>query len=59
MFSCDGASFQMTREITLVFNGMDEDKETWMKDGSVLVDCMFVTLSNVGSVKKDVVVVAE
>jgi len=58
MFSCDGASFQMTREITLVFNGMDEDKETWMKEGSVLVDFMLVALSNGGIVKEDVVVVA-
>ena len=33
MLSYDGASFQMTREITVVFNGMYEDKETWMKDG--------------------------
>jgi len=59
MLSYDGASFRMTREITVVFNGMDEDEESWMKEGSVLVDCMFVALSNGGIVKKDVVAVAE
>ena len=48
--------WQKTREITVVF---DEDKESWMKEGSVLVDCMFVALSNGGIVKKDVIVVAE
>jgi len=33
--------------------------KAWMKEGSVLVDCMFVALSDGGIVKKDMVVVAE
>ena len=43
MFSYDGILLQKTREITVVFDGMDEDKESWMKEGSVL-DCMFFEL---------------
>jgi len=56
MFSYDGISLQMTREITVVFHGIDEDKELWMKEGSLLVDCMFFALKTGGIVKKDVVV---
>jgi len=59
MLSYDGTLFQKTREMTVVFDGMDEDKESWMKEGSLLVDCMNLALSNGGIVKKDVVVVAE
>jgi hypothetical protein len=42
--------------MTALFDGMDEDKESWMKDCSVLVDCIVVALNNGGTVKKDVVV---
>lgn len=59
MISYDGTLFQKTREMMVVFDGMDEDKESWMKEGSMLVDCMNLALSNGGIVRKDVVVVAE
>ena len=38
------------------FPGMKKDKERWMKDCSVLVDFMYVTLSNGGIEEEDVVV---
>lgn len=53
------ASFQMSRKIDVLFNGMDEEKELWMKDYSILVDCMYVALRSGGVVKKDVVVGSE
>jgi len=55
MLKYNGASFQMTRKIDVLFNGMDQEGKLWMKDNSVLVDCMYVALSN-GIVTKDVVV---
>jgi len=56
MVKYDGASFQMSRKIDVLFNGMDEEKELWMKNYSVLVDCLYVALSCGGIVKKNVVV---
>ena len=54
MLSYDGASFQMTSEIQAVFNGMDGYEEKWMKDCSIIVDCLFFALENGGM--KNVVV---
>ena len=57
MIRYDGTSFKMTRKIEVVFEGMDQEKELWMKHYSVLVDCMYAALSYEGIAKKDVVVV--
>jgi len=57
MFSYDGTSFQKTRRLVVVLEGMEEeDEESWMKEGSLLVDCLFFALKTGGIVKKDVVV---
>ncbi|KAA8892730.1 hypothetical protein FN846DRAFT_924087 [Sphaerosporella brunnea] len=48
MIRYDGTSFRKTRNIMAVFDGMNEDKELWMKDCSVLVDCLFAAMSNGG-----------
>jgi len=47
MISYDG-TFRMTNTIILVFGTMRDEKEKWMKEYSVLVDCMFVALCNGG-----------
>ena len=52
MLRYDGKSFQITRAIVVLFDGMKNDKEGWMKDSSVLVDCMNVALSNGSIVPK-------
>jgi len=57
MFSYDGTSFQKTRQLDVVFEGMEEDdEESWMKEGSLLVDCLFFALKTGGIVKENVVV---
>lgn len=56
MFKYDGVSFWKTERMDAVFDTMDEDKEKWMKDYSILVDCIYVALSRGGIAKKDVVV---
>ena len=40
MLSYDGKEFYQTRKIAMVFIGMDQENELWMKDCSVLVDCI-------------------
>lgn len=45
MASYDG-TFQITEKMEILFDTMEEDKERWMKDYSVLVDCLNVALSN-------------
>ncbi|KAI5839539.1 hypothetical protein DFP73DRAFT_587459 [Morchella snyderi] len=45
MISYDG-TFQMTNKMDVIFDTMDEEKELWMKDYSILVDCMYAALSN-------------
>ncbi|KAI5806508.1 hypothetical protein DFH27DRAFT_608658 [Peziza echinospora] len=53
----DGASFEMTRKIEVVLEGIDQEKVLLGGGGySVLVDCMYAALRNGGIVKKDVVV---
>ncbi|KAI5839536.1 hypothetical protein DFP73DRAFT_561246, partial [Morchella snyderi] len=51
MLKYDGASFQITRKIDVLFQGMDQERELWMKDYSVLVGCMYAALNNGGIVK--------
>lgn len=46
MLSYDGRSFQMTEKVDVVFEAMGSDKERWIRDYSVLVDCMYVALNN-------------
>ncbi|KAI5844493.1 hypothetical protein DFP73DRAFT_549515 [Morchella snyderi] len=53
MLKYDGTSFQLSGKMDVVFPWMDEDKELWMKDYSVLVDCMYAALSSGGIVQND------
>ena len=48
MLSYDGKEFCVTRKFELLFEGMDQEKELWIKDFSVLVDCMYFALSSGG-----------
>ena len=52
MIRYDGASFTMTRVITAVFGGMDEDRVEWVRGSLVLVDCVIAASSNGGVAKK-------
>ncbi|KAF8538994.1 hypothetical protein BDD12DRAFT_839949, partial [Trichophaea hybrida] len=52
MLRNDGTSFQLSEKMNVLFDTMDEDQERWMKDYSVLVDCMFGALSNGGILPK-------
>jgi len=45
MISFDG-DFKISEKIELLFDTMDECKERWMKNYSILVDCFNVALSN-------------
>ena len=56
MLTYDGNKFCVSRKFDLVFEGMAEEREKWMKEYSVMVDCMFFALRNGGVVMKDVVV---
>ena len=56
MITYDGGVFRMTWPFFAMFPGMGKEKELWMKDYSILVDCIFVALNNGGMVKQDVVV---
>ncbi|RPB12832.1 hypothetical protein P167DRAFT_605425 [Morchella conica CCBAS932] len=44
----DGSTFEVTEDFKVMFPRMEEDKERWMMNYSVLVDCMYVALSNGG-----------
>ena len=54
MLSYDGHTFKMTNNIEVVFDTMAEEKERWIKEFSVLVDCVYAALGN-GGIVKDVV----
>ncbi|KAF8533390.1 hypothetical protein BDD12DRAFT_865649, partial [Trichophaea hybrida] len=41
MLKYDGVSFQLSDEILVLFQTMGEDKNRWLKDCSVLVDCIY------------------
>ena len=58
MLSYDGGSFQVTDQFQVVFETMGTDKDRWIRECSVLVDCVYGALSNGGIVKKDVCVVS-
>ena len=57
MIRYDG-TFQMTEKFMVLFNTMGKQKDRWMKENSVVVDCLYVALQNGGVVKQDVMVVA-
>lgn len=38
----------MSEKMDILFDTMDNDKEMWMKDYSILVDCMYAALSHGG-----------
>jgi len=42
MSKYDGELFKMTRTRRYLMGWMDEDKESWMKEDSVVVDCIYV-----------------
>lgn len=44
MLSYNGKSFKITEEMVVLFHSMGRDKERWMKDFSMLVDCMVLAL---------------
>lgn len=51
MLRYDGTSFALTRKIEVLFEGMDQEKDKWMSNYSIIVDCMNVALSNGDIVK--------
>jgi len=51
MLEYDGEVFQKTNSFSVLFDSMDREKERWMKEGAVLVDCINFALSNGGIVK--------
>ena len=57
MLSYDGASFRVTRKAHVLFGGMDQDKELWMAEHSILVNCIYFAWANGGIVRQDVAVV--
>lgn len=48
MASYDG-EFRIARKMDVLFDGMDQDAELWMKEYSILVDCICTALSAEGS----------
>lgn len=53
MIRYDG-TFQMTNKMQVLFLSMKVEKVRWMKEGAVLVDCMYSALSNGGIVVKKI-----
>jgi len=58
MVKYDGKSFSKTEIMMLVFDTMGEERERWLNDCSVVIDCLKLALGNgnTGTVKKDIVV---
>lgn len=44
MATCDG-SFQISGRMGLIFDTMHNDKEKWLKNNYILVDCLNVALN--------------
>ncbi|KAL7271813.1 hypothetical protein RUND412_005401 [Rhizina undulata] len=51
MASYDG-TFQMSEKMEILLDTIDDDKERWIKDYSILVDCFNVALNYGGIMKK-------
>ena len=54
MLSYDGAMFQVTDKLFVVFDLMRDDRDEWMRSFSLVVDCIYAALSNggVGTMEK-------
>ena len=50
MLSYNGSGFVITERFTVLFDGMMESKEKWMKENTILVECVYAALSNGGIV---------
>jgi hypothetical protein len=48
MVRYDGQDCCMTRTLAVLFPGMNQDKDLWMEEYSVVIDCMYAALSNGG-----------
>ena len=57
MIKYDGRAFTQTEKFAVLFRGMVDEEEKWMKDYSAVVDCMAVVLLNGGIVEVEDVVV--
>ncbi|KAF8466159.1 hypothetical protein BDZ91DRAFT_725638 [Kalaharituber pfeilii] len=49
MLSYDGVTFVVSEELQAMFETMGKDKPRWLRDYSLLVDCVYAALSNGGS----------
>ena len=47
-----GGSFEMTDTFSILFGRMAKDKQRWMKEFSILVECMVMALSHGGVVQR-------
>ncbi|KAF8427841.1 hypothetical protein EV426DRAFT_699917 [Tirmania nivea] len=56
MLSYDGATFQITDKLFMVFDLMCNYKDKWMREYSLVVDCLYAALSKGGVKEEDVVV---
>lgn len=48
MLKYDGNKFSVTRKFDLLFEGMIEEMEKWMKDYSIMVECIWFALTSGG-----------
>ena len=48
----DGALFKVTEKFDVIFDTMRNNQVRWMRDYSVVVDCVYVALSDGGIVSK-------
>ncbi|KAF8454351.1 hypothetical protein BGX38DRAFT_1328574 [Terfezia claveryi] len=48
MLSYDGVLFRVTEKLHVMFETMGKDKDRWMKDYSLLVDCVYAALGKGG-----------
>ena len=46
MLRYDGASFKVTNQVELVLDTIGSGEGGWMKDFSVIVDCVYAALSS-------------
>lgn len=53
MLRFDGTSFVGTNTFSVLFETMETDKDEWLKNNSVVVDCMYAALNNGAIVKND------
>ncbi|KAF8420079.1 hypothetical protein EV426DRAFT_613370 [Tirmania nivea] len=51
MIEYDGVSFRMTEEMFVLFLRMDRDQKRWMREFSVVVDCIYFALDHGGIVE--------